>query len=199
MTTITSLFSRLILALALTSATGAAMAAPVSYHVTLDTSAFSGNGYLDLSFGGIDTQAGPATAVVSNVTGAVTGTSDVIGVVNGDLTGTASFNNAQYGDLAQLVQFGGMFGFDVLFDFADMGTGSSFAIGLLDTAFGSILGTSFAAQINVTPGEGTAFATFTPFATVALNDAAAVPEPGQWLLMATGLLLLGAMARRRTM
>lgn len=199
MTSITSLFSRVVLALTLATGTGAAMAAPVSYHVTVDTSAFTGDGYLDLSFGGIDTQAGAATAVVSNVTGAVTSVTDVIGVVNGDLTGTASFNNAAYGDLAQLVAFGGMFGFDILFDFANTGTGSSFAISLYDTAFANLLATDFAAQIFVTPGAGTTFTTFGPFVTVIANDAAAVPEPGQWMLMLTGLLLLAAMVRRRSL
>lgn len=198
MTTITSLFSRLALAMALSLGAGAAMAAPVSYHVTLDTSAFTGDGYLDLSFGGIDGAAGAATALVSNVTGALTSTTDVIGAVNGDLTTTASFNNAFYGDLAQLVHFGGVFGFDVLFDFANTGTGSSFALSLLDTSFDSLLGTNFAAAIYLTPGSGASFVTFSPFATVTAIDVAAVPEPGQWLLMLTGLLLLAAMARRRT-
>lgn len=197
MTTITSLFSRLVLALTLAAGTGAAMATPASYHVTLDTSAFSGDGYLDLAFGGF-ADAGAATAVVSNVTGAVTGTTDILGVVTGDLTSTATFIGADNGDLAQLVHLGGVFGFDVLFDFADTGTGTSFVMSLYDTDFVNLLATNFAAQIVLSPGAGTSFATFTPLASVT-DLAAAVPEPGQWLMMVTGLLLLGAMARRRSL
>lgn len=194
--TITSLFSRLVLALTLATGASAAMATQASYHVTLDTTSFAGDGYLDLGFGGLE-DAAAATAVVSNVTGAITNVTSVIGTVNGDLTGTATFIAADSGDLAQLVHLGGVFGFDVLFDFADTGTGVSFALSLFDTDFFNLLDTDYAAQIFLTAGAGSSFATYTRLADVT-ELTAAVPEPGQWLLMVTGLLILGAAVRRRS-
>ena len=197
MTSITSMLSRLVLAITLATGAAAAVAAPVNYHVTFDTSAYSGDGYIDLGFAGLDAAAA-GSAVVSNFTGAVTGATSVIGAVSGDLTSTATFNAADSGDLAQLIHLGGVFGFDVAFDYASTGAGITFAMSLLDTNFSSLTSGNFFGQIFLSPDAGVTFAVYDPLATVAPAGAAAVPEPAEWLLTATGLLLMGARMRRRS-
>lgn len=195
MTSITSMLSRLVLAITLATGAAAAVAAPVSYHVTFDTSAYSGDGYIDLGFGGLDAAAA-GTAVVSNFAGAVTNATSVIGVVSGDLTSTATFNAADSGDLAQLIHLGGVFGFDVAFDYASTGAGITFAMSLLDTDFASLTSGNFFGQIFLAPDAGVTFSVYDPLATVVPTGTAAIPEPGAWLMMATGLLLMGAVVRR---
>ena len=196
MISMTSLFSRVVLALTLATGAAAAVAEPVSYHVTFDTSAYSGDGYIDLGFGGLDSAAA-GTAVVSNFTGDVTEITSVIGIVSGDLLGTATFVGADSGDLAQLIHLGGAFGFDVAFDYASTGTGLVFAMSLLDTSFNSLTSGNFFGQIDLAPGVGATFSVNDTFAAITPTTAAAIPEPAAWLLMATGLLLMGAMVRRR--
>lgn len=200
MNNITSLLSRLLFALALATGAGAATAVPVSYHVSIDTSTLSGEGYFDLALTGFST----ASAVTSNFTGNAIGTSIANGAASGNLATSAAFDTSDVNYLDQLVQLGGNFSFDVLFDYAGTSTGVedsvAFVLSLYNNDFTAFLGVNGPlATITLTPGVGSSFVTGNPFATVTAIDAAAVPEPGQWLLMLTGLLLLGAMARRRTM
>lgn len=194
MTNITSIFSRLFLALALATGAGAALAVPATYHVAIDTSTLAGNGYLDLQFLGLG-NAGDATSVVSNFTGLSSGASLSDGSVTGDLGSSATFTGSAYNYLDQLVQFGGMFGFDVLFDYAATGLPTAFGVSLYDLDFGILAGGEIA-SFQIVPGGAIAMSTQAAFASVS-EVTAAVPEPGQLLLMATGLLLLAATLRRR--
>jgi hypothetical protein len=195
MNNITSLLSRLALAFALATGAGAAVAVPATYHVDIDTRTLAGNGYLDLSFIGLG-DAGAATATVSNFMGNASGASDLFGSITGDLATTAVFQSSSYNYLDQLVAFGGMFSFDVLFDFGNTGDATRFDVSLYDMDFAYMGVQGPVATFNLVPGQGIDFSTAGQFAQV---TAAAVPEPGQWLLMLTGLLLLAAMVRRRSL
>ncbi len=180
-----ALFARALLALTLALGAIPAFAGPL-YKVAVDTSSFSTARFLDLQFNGLGS-AGPATAYVSNLSGAFTGFTpegDVAGDIAGGFTiGNSGGFNAVLLDLTP----GGLFQFDVRFDGADLGDGTTFSVGLLDEAFENLLGALV--RIELMPGAPDVVDA------PAGVDVAAVPEPSDWMLLATGLFLLGVTRR----
>lgn len=186
-------------ALVLATSSLAALAAPISFHVNVDTSTLADGGYLDLQFNGL-LPATAATATISNFSGAF-GAADIFDnvVLNAD----GSFTLANGPDIGSYlsfnVGFGGLLGFDVLFsdDYSlDAGTdGSTLTVGLFNDAgaLGSLDG--IIARFDLVPGLGVDAAVTGDFATIGAVDAD-VPEPSDWMLMATGLALLGFTLRR---
>ena len=122
--------SWLALAAALTGTCGQAAATPL-YHVDIDTASLgSGPAFLNLYFLGLD-GAPAATAIVSNLTGALDGPADLTGAVVG--TGPFVFGNAGGGgDLVQAIQLGGTFSFDVSFTMLPGDIGTTFGWALFD-------------------------------------------------------------------
>lgn len=194
------------LALALAGSSLAAFAGPVSFHVQVDTTTLAGNGYLDLGLSGLDSAA-PLTVTLSNFTGAFNGIDFFDGVVAFNPDGTFTLANAPTigAYLAFHAAFGGVLGFDVLFsdDYASAtGTdGSTLSVGLFGsdfTPYGAVGGIDgIVTSIALSPGAAIVADTALGLATVA-PLAADVPEPSDWVLMATGLALLGLATRRRT-
>lgn len=188
------------LALALACSSLAAMAGPVAFHVNIDTTGRSGPGFLDLMFS--TSSSTLVTATVRNFTSPV---GDVVAIEQVSENPDGSFGLANLPDLGSYLKFGmglgGAFGFDVFFSddqALDAGNGgSTLSIGLRDAS--GVLGEDDGI-VKITLKQGTgAFREFTNAEFAQVDEiAAAVPEPSDWLLMATGLALLGARLRRRT-
>jgi hypothetical protein len=182
--------------MALSLATGAAAASPV-YHVAVDTSALAGkSGYLDfLIVGQGDTAT--TTARLSHFSGDFSGdiyTDNASGSLSGATIGSAAALN----EVALWSNFGGLFSFDVSFEQAlDDIAGALLQIALLDDNFMYLAPTTGdVAGFELSPGQpirfaGSAYATIT-------EAAADVPEPSAAALVLIGLMMAGAVARRRS-
>jgi hypothetical protein len=194
--------SHAVLALAMATGAGAALAGPV-YHITLDSSGLGQPaGYIDFTFLAVG-PALPATATLSNFTGAYGAFQVTEGEASGSIPGIVTIGNGGgFNDLLASANFGGLFSFDLSFDVADGAAGTTFGVAFINEAFDSYLGVAGNfLEINVQPAFAGSPATFdvsadSRFASV---TAAAVPEPSGVLLMMTGMGLVGfTMRRRRT-
>ena len=178
-------FSRALLALSLLA--GAATASPI-YHVALDTAGTSGDGYMQIDFLPFATN-DVLTATISGLDGAFTGTPFLDNVVQSG--GTCTFSSDAFSEFFQSITLGGKFGFDVTFGGVPTDGGSTgLSVSLLDSV-GDYLAFQ-TVQISLVAGEAPIVAVDPGVATV--NP---MPEPADWAIVATGLVLLGAMQRRR--
>ncbi|MFC0250864.1 NF038129 family PEP-CTERM protein [Massilia consociata] len=194
MTNIQNLFLRALLALSILVAAPAALAGPL-YRVSLETAAWAGqSGYLDLSFGGY-TGVGPARATVTNLRGDFDDSIDVYfeSLAGGNRAeGFTLVASDMLSLVSQAVTFGGIFSFDLRFDEAATGLGADFGISLVDTDFAPLTGDFPALTFFLVPGEET---TLVGAELARVETLAEVPEPSDWLLVGTGLFLLGATRR----
>lgn len=197
-----TLLRHAVLALALAGSALAAVAAPIRFHVNVDTTAATlpATGFLDLQFSALESA--PATSVTfSNFTG-LFGDVDVAdgAVFNADGSVMLSNQPGIGGLLSFNATFGGAFGFDLLFsdDFASQaGTdGTTLTVGLLGDDLAPIAGDYGIARFELTPGVGVETSVNAGFAEIT-PVVAAIPEPSAWLLLATGLGLLGFTRQRR--
>jgi len=190
-----SLFSRALLATALVTGAGAAVAGPV-YHVDIDTASFQdlGTGFLDMTFlPGLEID--PATATVSHITGNYGDYLDMSAPgVSGSVDGKVVFDNSQFADLFRSINLGGHFGFDITFSGPDSGIGGTdFDVSLYDDTGMNLLVASLV-HFTLQPGN-VKVSVQDDYATV--GPAAAVPEPSAALLVLVGLMMAGLVARRR--
>jgi hypothetical protein len=196
-----NLLRHVVLALALAGSPLAAFAGPASLHVDLDTRTLAGPAYLDLQFGALTT-APPTTVTFSNFRGTLGAVDYAEGAVVFNADGSVTLGNLpDFGSLLSFnATFGGKLGFDLLFsdDHASAaGTdGSTLTVALLDASMAPIGGSYGVALFELTPGSGLSSTVNGQFAAIG-PVVAAVPEPGNWMLMGTGLALLGFAARRR--
>lgn len=163
---------------------GAACAAP-TYHVALDTSAYSGTGWLDLQFNpGMG--ALPASATVSNFSGLLASglAPDLQGGVSGPFPGAVVFTNASgFNALFQAVVLGGAFSFDLRF--SDDAAASIFALALYGDDQMTALGNGDAFTNSLVSFEGGP--SVNDAAIVSVTEVTEVPEPAVLLLLLAGL------------
>jgi hypothetical protein len=189
-----SLFLRALLAFSIAVGAPAALAGPL-YRVSLDTSAFAGStGFLDLGLNGGDSL--DAVARIGNFSGAFLSEVAYLGDASGDAAGGVILGNTEGENFFdQAVTFGGLFSFDVSFESGNDVFGSLFSVALFNGAMDAYLGADpYLLTIDLVSGQTGALTVFAP-GLVQVAQVAEVPEPTEWLLLATGLLLIGATRR----
>jgi hypothetical protein len=192
-----NLFTRALLALMLVTGAGAASAGPI-YHVTIDTAGLSGTGVFDFLFSGDATSSGPATATLSNFSGAF-GTGELFGDASGSVaSGLVLGNVGGHAELLQMASLGGTFGFDLRFDVAPAGDNTTFGIALYNEALDAYLGIEGnLAQFELVPGGVIGVSDDNALARIGIVSE--VPEPAAMALLVLGLMLMAWTARARRM
>ncbi|WP_020653530.1 NF038129 family PEP-CTERM protein [Massilia niastensis] len=188
---IQALFLRALLALAIASGAPAALAGPI-YRVSVDTSAFAGStGFLDLGLNGRGDVAG--FAHVDNFTGDFLAGSLTLGGASGDIVnGVKLRNTEEWNFFDQQVNFGGLFSFDVRIEVPEGEHGLLFSVALFNDAMDAYLGAADNLfTIDVAPG----LPAVVEVVARDLVNHTEIPEPSDWLLLATGLLLIGSTRR----
>ncbi|TXG00073.1 NF038129 family PEP-CTERM protein [Massilia arenae] len=195
MTHFTNMLFRVLLALSIAIGAPAALAGPM-FRVSLDTAALAGTvGYLDLGLNG-PLDAAPTVARVSNFSGAFLdgGILAPSGDVSGDIVnGVVLRNSADLNYFDQLVTFGGLFSFDVSFDLGGGDHGTLFSVGFIDDAYNFLGAVGNVIEMNLVAGQPVEL----QLVDGAFAGVAEVPEPGAWLLLASGLFLLATTRRLR--
>lgn len=190
-----ALFLRAMLAFSIAVGAPAALAGPL-YRVSLDTSSFAGStGFLDLGFNG-GGDMGQSMARLSNFSGSFVGDATYAGDATGNIAAGATLGNSTGANFfTQAVTFGGLFSFDVAFDMGNEPLGTLFTVALLNDTFDAYLGADAELfTIDLITGMADAVSVNAPDL-VQIAQIAEVPEPGEWLLLATGLLLIVATRR----
>jgi hypothetical protein len=192
-----------LLTIALASSAAVATAGPTTFHVNVDTSSLSGNGYLDF-FMGAGVAAPLASATISNLSSGFLG----VDPSSGDYTvgpgaGYTLVNGPGFNDLLEQVTLGGLLSFDVMFGGPFLTTPGNedgvFSISLLDQSFqvfGNPNGVAIFDLVASPNGPATiGVSSDSDFA--AVSQTAVVPEPSDLLLMVSGLAVMGWVARRK--
>ncbi|PMQ10687.1 NF038129 family PEP-CTERM protein [Janthinobacterium sp. AD80] len=203
-TTFNLTLRRAVLAAVLAASSSLALADPLGYHVEIDTSAFSGAGFLDFAFIAGNSPAPGASATLSNFSGAFGALESLEGNVSGSLPGTLTFGNSgAYNDWFHNVTLGGKFAFNIVFggDFLTTAgsAGTTFGVGLLDASGMSYLGNvnGNLLQFELTPVYGGAPASIAGSTYASIASISAVPEASEWMMLTGGLALIGLALRRR--
>lgn len=191
---IKTLFLRALLALSIAVGAPAAIAGPV-YSVSLDTRALAGtSGLLDLVFLGQETP-NPTFARLSNFSGDFFGDAILEGDAAGDVVNGAVLGNRDgFNAFDQAVRFGGLISFNVSFETEYELIGTTLSVALLDMDYDYLGAEAFLATIDVMANTPATIAILAPN----LVSVAEVPEPRDWLLVASGLLLIGFTRRMQT-
>ena len=195
---------RAVLAALLAGSASVALADPLGYHVEIDTSTFSGAGFLDFAFIAGNSPAPGASAILSNFSGAFGALESQEGSVSGSLPGTLTFGNSgAYNDWFHNVTLGGKFAFNIVFggDFLTTAgnAGTTFGVGLLDASGTAYLGNvnGNVLQFELTPLNGGVPASIAGSTYASIASISAVPEASEWMMLTGGLALVGLALRRR--
>ena len=195
---------RAVLAALLAGSSSLVLADPLAYRVEIDTSQFSGAGFLDFAFIAGNSPAPGASAVLSNFSGAFGALASQEGNVSGSVPGTLTFGNGgAYNDWFHNVTLGGKFGFNVVFggDFLNTAgnAGTTFGVGLLDYTGMAYLGNANGnlLQFELTPLNGGLPASIAGSTYASIASISAVPEASEWMMLTGGLALIGFALRRR--